>query len=123
MVRWVKWYFWAGVAILVVLRVSALIPAHVTEPNFLGYYSFDPLAPVFAILLWVGAGAITGLEKKKERNCNSPQAYLMHRRDPKQGFTEKRVISDIVFCRLAPARESLTLRLKQSAAPICLRAC
>jgi len=67
-----KWYFWVGVAIFVVLGVCALIPAHVTEPNLLGYYSLDPLAPVMSILLWVGAGAIYWFEKEKGKNCNFP---------------------------------------------------
>jgi hypothetical protein len=62
-----KWYFWAGVAIFVVLGVSSLIPAHVTEPNLLGYYSFDLLAPIIAILLWVGAGTIYWYGKKGKK--------------------------------------------------------
>jgi hypothetical protein len=60
-----KWYFWVGVVIFAVFGVSALIPAHVTELNLLGYYSFDPLAPVIAILLWVGAGAVYWCGKEK----------------------------------------------------------
>jgi len=60
-----KWYFWVGVVIFVVLGIFTLIPAHVTEPNLLGYYSFDPLAPVMTILLWVAAGAIYWCGKEK----------------------------------------------------------
>jgi hypothetical protein len=62
-----KWYFLAGVAIFAVLGVSALIPAYVTEPNLLGYYSLDPLAPVIAILLWIGAGVVYWCGKEKAR--------------------------------------------------------
>ena len=62
-----KWCVWVGVTIFAVLGGFTLIPAHVTEPNILGYYSFDPLAPLIAILLWVGAGTIYwhGKEKKE----------------------------------------------------------
>ena len=63
-----KWYFWAGVAIFVFFAVSALIPAHVTESNLLGYYSFDPLAPIMTILLLVGAGAIYCCGKERKKN-------------------------------------------------------
>jgi|GEM_PF-2982562 len=70
MVRWVKWYFLAGVAIFVVLGVFALIPAHVTEPNLLGYYSLDPLAPIIAILLWIGAGAVYWYGKENARSLS-----------------------------------------------------
>jgi len=63
-----KLHFWVGVVIFAFLGVLTLTPAHVTEPNLLGYYSFDPLAPITAILLWVGAGTIYWHGKENERS-------------------------------------------------------
>jgi hypothetical protein len=67
-----KWYFWAGAAIFAVLGAASLIPTHVTEPNLPGYYSFNPLALIISILLWVDAGTIYFLGKEKKHRQEFP---------------------------------------------------
>ena len=62
-----KWYYWLVIVILVVLGFSTLIPAPGSKKNLIGYSSVDPFAPISGVLLWIIAGAIYWLGKKKEK--------------------------------------------------------
>ena len=64
-----KWYYWLIIAILVILGISTFIPIQISgsPKSFLGYYAFDPYAPISGILLWVIAGAIYWFGKKREK--------------------------------------------------------
>jgi len=61
----VKWYFWAGVVIAVVLGISTLIPAPASKPCLLGYYAHCSFTPISTIICWAIAGAIYWLGKRK----------------------------------------------------------
>jgi len=60
-----KKYYWVGIAVLVILGVSTLVPSPSSQKNMVGYYSLDPFAPVSAIALWIIAGAIYWFGKKR----------------------------------------------------------
>jgi len=54
----VKWYYWVGIVVAIVLGVSTLIPAPASKPSLLGYYAHYPLAPISTVICWIIAGAI-----------------------------------------------------------------
>jgi hypothetical protein len=62
-----KWYYWLVIAILIVLGISTFVPAPGSPSNLLGYSSVDPFAPISGLLLWIIAGAIYWLGKRKEK--------------------------------------------------------
>ena len=66
-----KWYYWVGIAVLVILGVATLVPSPSSQKNMVGYYSLDPFAPVSAIALWVIAGAIYWFGKKRQEKPKS----------------------------------------------------
>jgi len=37
-----KWYYWVGVIVFVVLGINTLIPAPASKPSLLGYYAYHP---------------------------------------------------------------------------------
>ena len=53
-----KWYYWVGIVVAIVLGVSTLIPAPASKPSLLGYYAHCPLAPISTVICWIIAGAI-----------------------------------------------------------------
>jgi hypothetical protein len=61
-----KWYYWVGVIIFVVLGISTLIPASAGKPSLLGYYAHCSFAPISTMICWVIAGAIYWLGKRKK---------------------------------------------------------
>jgi hypothetical protein len=62
-----KWYYWVGIAVLVILGVITLLPAPGTPVSLLGYAAVDPFSPISAIVLWVIAGAVYWIGKKREK--------------------------------------------------------
>jgi hypothetical protein len=62
-----KWYYWVGVIVAIILGASTLIPAPASKPSLLGYYAHCPLTPISTIILWIIAGVIYWLGKKKEK--------------------------------------------------------
>ena len=62
-----KWYYWVGVAVAIVLGVSTLIPAPASKPSLLGYYAHFSFAPISTIICWIIAGIIYWLGKKREK--------------------------------------------------------
>jgi len=62
-----KWVFWVGVAITVVLGIFTLIPASASKPCLLGYYAHCSFTPISTIICWAIAGVIYWLGKKKEK--------------------------------------------------------
>jgi hypothetical protein len=64
--NWLKWYYWLVIAILVAVGISTFIPASGPK-NLIGYSSVDPFAPVSGIILWVAAGLVFWLGKRKEK--------------------------------------------------------
>jgi len=62
-----KWYFWAGIVIAVVLGISTLIPAPASKPCLLGYYAHCSFTPISTIICWMIAGIIYWLGKRKEK--------------------------------------------------------
>jgi len=71
-----KWYYWVGIAVLVILGIATLVPSPSSQKNMVGYYSLDPFAPVSAIALWAIAGAIYWFGKKREGKPES-DAYKL----------------------------------------------
>ena len=61
-----KWYYWAGVIITIILGVSTLIPAPASKPSLLGYYAHCSFTPISTIILWIIAGIIYWLGKRKK---------------------------------------------------------
>jgi len=62
-----KWYCWAGVIIAIILGISTLIPAPASKPSLLGYYAHCSFTPISTIILWIIAGIIYWLGKRKNR--------------------------------------------------------
>jgi hypothetical protein len=62
-----KWYYWVGIAVLVILGVITLLPAPGAPVSLLGYAAVDPFSPISAIVLWVIAGAVYWIGKKREK--------------------------------------------------------
>jgi len=62
-----KWYFWVGVLIAIVLGISTLIPAPASKPCLLGYYAHCSFTPISTVICWVIAGVIYWLGKRKEK--------------------------------------------------------
>ena len=63
----VKWYYWVGIAVLVVLGIITLIPVPAKKMNLIGYYSYDSFSPISAIVLFAIAGVIYWFGKRKEK--------------------------------------------------------
>jgi len=61
-----KWYCWAGVIIAIILWISTLIPAPASKPSLLGYYAHCSFTPISTIILWIIAGIIYWLGKRKK---------------------------------------------------------
>jgi len=61
-----KWYYWAGIIVFIILGISTLIPAPASKPSLLGYYAHCSFAPISTIICWIIAGAIYWLGKKKK---------------------------------------------------------
>lgn len=61
-----KWYYWVGIIVAIILGVSTLIPAPASKPLLLGYYAHCSFAPISTIICLAIAGVITGLEKEKK---------------------------------------------------------
>ena len=62
-----KWYYLVGVIVAIILGVSTLIPAPASKPSLLGYYAHCSFTPISTIILWIIAGIIYWLGKKKEK--------------------------------------------------------
>ena len=62
-----KWYYWFVIAVLVIVGISTFIPAKGFPKNLIGYSSIDPFAPVSGVIVWVIAGLIYWLGKRKEK--------------------------------------------------------
>jgi len=60
-----KWYYWAGIIVFIILGISTLIPAPASKPSLLGYYAHCSFAPISTIICWIIAGAIYGLGEKR----------------------------------------------------------
>jgi len=63
----VKWYYWVGIIVAIILGVSTLIPAPAGKPSLLGYYAHCFFAPISTVICWIIAGAIYWLGKRKEK--------------------------------------------------------
>ncbi|HML02758.1 MAG TPA: hypothetical protein VK487_05225 [Candidatus Bathyarchaeia archaeon] len=53
-----KWYYWVGIAVAVVLGIWTLIPDPSSKVGLLGYRSHCPIAPISTIISWLIAGII-----------------------------------------------------------------
>jgi len=60
-----KWYYWVGVVVFVVLGITTLIPASASKPSLLGYYAHCSFTPVSTIICWVIAGVIYWFGSKR----------------------------------------------------------
>ncbi|MEM2321026.1 MAG: hypothetical protein QXS79_03995 [Candidatus Bathyarchaeia archaeon] len=67
MVSDLRWYYWAGIIIFVILGISTVIPAPASKVSLLGYYAHCSFAPISAIICFIIAGAMYWLGKKKEK--------------------------------------------------------
>jgi hypothetical protein len=61
-----KWYYWVGVIVFVVLGIITLIPAPASKPSLLGYYAYCSFTPISTIILWIAAGVIYWLGMKRK---------------------------------------------------------
>jgi hypothetical protein len=61
-----KWYYWVGVIVFVVIGIITLIPAPASKPSLLGYHSHCPFAPISTIIWWIAAGVIYWLGRKRK---------------------------------------------------------
>jgi len=59
-----KWYYWIGIVIAVVLGISTLIPDPANKVGLLGYRSHCPFAPISTIICWLIAGVIYWFGKR-----------------------------------------------------------
>ena len=64
-----KWYYWVGVIVAIILGASTLIPAPASEPSLLGYYAHCSFAPISTIICWIIAGIIYSERGKKKDNA------------------------------------------------------
>ena len=65
-----KLYCWVGIVVLVALGIITMVPAPtsmVHKVNLVGYYSYDPFAPVSALILFIIAGGIYWFGKRREK--------------------------------------------------------
>jgi len=62
-----KWYFWVGVVIFIILGISTLVPAPASKPCPLGYYAHCPFTPISTVICLVIAGVIYWLGKRREK--------------------------------------------------------
>jgi hypothetical protein len=62
-----KWYYWVGIAVAVVLGISTLVPVPAIKMNLIGYQSHCPFAPISTVILWVIAGIIYWFGKRNEK--------------------------------------------------------
>jgi hypothetical protein len=62
-----KWYYWVGIVVSVILGLSTLIPAPASKPSLLGYYAHCSFTPISTIVCFVIAGEIYWFEKRKNR--------------------------------------------------------
>jgi ABC-type amino acid transport system permease subunit len=59
-----KWYYWVGFIVAVLLEVLTLIPAPASKPSLLGYYAHCSFTPISTIILWIVAGIIYWLGRR-----------------------------------------------------------
>jgi hypothetical protein len=62
-----RWYYWVGVVVFVVLGVTTLIPAPASKPSLLGYYAHCPFTPISTVIYWVIAGVMYWFGRKRSR--------------------------------------------------------
>ena len=62
-----RWYYWVGVVVFVVLGVTTLIPAPASKPSLLGYYAHYSFTPISTVICWVIAGVIYWFGRKRSR--------------------------------------------------------
>jgi len=60
-----KWYFWLGILIAVVLGIVTLVPSPASKPNLVGYEAHCTFSPVSALICWVIAGIIYWFGKSR----------------------------------------------------------
>ncbi|MEM3863736.1 MAG: hypothetical protein QW699_04520 [Metallosphaera sp.] len=60
-----KWYYWVGIIVFIILGVSTLVPAPTDKTSLLGYKTLCPLAPVSTAVCWAIAGAIYWLGRRR----------------------------------------------------------
>jgi ABC-type amino acid transport system permease subunit len=60
-----KWYYWVGFIAAVLLGVLTLIPAPASKPSLLGYYAHCSFTPISTIILWIVAGIIYWLGRRR----------------------------------------------------------
>jgi polyferredoxin len=62
-----RWYYWVGVIVFVVLGVTTLIPAPASKPSLLGYYAHCSFTPISTVICWVIAGVTYWFGRKRSR--------------------------------------------------------
>jgi len=68
-----KWYFWVGITVAVILGIWTLVPAPAaSKPSLLGYRAHCSFTPVSTIICWVIAGIIYWLGKKQAPTAPEP---------------------------------------------------
>lgn len=60
-----KWYYWVGVIVFIILGIAILIPAPVSKPSLLGYYSLCSFAPISTVICLVIAGVLYWLGRRR----------------------------------------------------------
>jgi polyferredoxin len=62
-----KWYYWLGTIIFIVLGIWTLIPAPASKPCLLGYYAHCSFTPISTLICFAIAGFIYFFGKKKRK--------------------------------------------------------
>lgn len=63
-----KWYWWVGVVLAVLLGICTLIPAPAaSKPCLLGYNANCPFTPISTIICWAIAGVVYWYGQKRAR--------------------------------------------------------
>ena len=62
-----KWFYWVGVVVFVILGITTLIPAPASKPSLLGYYAHCSFTPISTIICWIIAGIIYWIGSRRGR--------------------------------------------------------
>ncbi len=66
-----KWFWWVGIAVAVLLGTFTLFPAPASKPCLLGYYALCSFTPTSTVLCLAIAGALFWFGQKKAAQAAS----------------------------------------------------
>ncbi len=60
-----KWFWWIGIAVAVLMGILTLVPAPASKPCLLGYYAHCSFTPISTVLCLAIAGALFWYGQKR----------------------------------------------------------